>query len=63
MRTGEVLYQEEKVYDLTTGKPIYAFAIKSPLYDEEGNVILPSYFTKIEGKDKDAEDYINNLLQ
>jgi hypothetical protein len=32
-------------------------------YDEEGNVILPSYFTKIEGKDKDAEDDINNLLQ
>jgi len=32
-------------------------------YDEKGNVILPSYFTKIEGKDKDAEDDINNLLQ
>lgn len=32
-------------------------------YDEKGNVILPSYFTKIEGKGKDTEDDINNLLQ
>jgi hypothetical protein len=32
-------------------------------YDEKGNVILPSYFIKIEGKGKDDEDKIKSLLK
>jgi hypothetical protein len=32
-------------------------------YDENGNVILPSYFVKIEGKGKDDEDKIKSLLK
>lgn len=39
MDTGETLFQEEVINNITTGKIVYAKAVKSPLYDEFGNVI------------------------
>lgn len=39
METKQTLSQEEVINNLTTNKTVYAKAVKSPLYDEFGNVI------------------------
>lgn len=39
MDTGEILAQEERINDITTGKEKYFSSIKAPLYDDEGHVI------------------------
>lgn len=39
MNRGEILAQEERINDITTGKEKYFSAIKAPLYDDEGVTI------------------------
>ncbi|MCC2667039.1 MAG: hypothetical protein K0S63_955 [Gammaproteobacteria bacterium] len=39
IRTGETLSQEERIEDITTGQVKYCIAIKSPLRDDDGNII------------------------
>ncbi|HMT02812.1 MAG TPA: PAS domain-containing sensor histidine kinase [Burkholderiales bacterium] len=39
IKTGQILSQEEVINNITTGKLVYALAIKSPLYNDEGKVI------------------------
>jgi len=38
MRSEEVLAQEERINDITTGQTKYFSSIKAPLYDEGGNI-------------------------
>ncbi len=39
MKTEQILSQEEKIADITTGKIKYFTSIKAPLYDDNNNVI------------------------
>ncbi len=39
MLTGETLYQEEMIQDITTGEIKYFTSIKAPFHDDEGNTI------------------------
>ncbi len=39
MRKGEILSQDERIEDITTGQVKYFRNIKAPLYDDEGKVI------------------------
>ena len=36
---GETLAQEEKILNITTGKMQYFAAVKSPLYNDEGDIV------------------------
>lgn len=38
MQTEQILSQEEFINNLSTGQPVYAKALKVPLYDDNGNV-------------------------
>jgi len=38
MQTEQILSQEECINNLSTGQPVYAKALKVPLYDDNGNV-------------------------
>ena len=38
MQTEQILSQEEFINNMSTGKPVYAKALKVPLYDDNGNV-------------------------
>lgn len=39
MRTGQILWQEEPIKDMTTGRMRYYSAFKAPLRDEDGKII------------------------
>lgn len=39
MKTGQILSQEEKIVDITTGEVKYFTAVKAPLYDDDGTLM------------------------